>query len=156
MADTLTGFLDRAQNSGRIYAALYELTDTELVDALVALGKKLDIVVADIAAKPRRGAKITTAGNKTKTRTAAKKSADKKAADLAEPSDGDTLEENKGAWDRLHASANVSLYRLPPSSHIVHNKFLIYVDGKTSPKPFSPAQRTGPRPACARKRTIRW
>jgi phosphatidylserine/phosphatidylglycerophosphate/cardiolipin synthase-like enzyme len=138
MAGTLTGFLDRARNSGHIYAALYELTDKELVDALVALGKKLDIVVADIAAKPKRGAKTTTAGKSvgktTKTRTAAKKSADKKAADVAEPSDGDQLEENKDAWDRLHASANVSLYRLPPSSHIVHNKFLIYVDGKNKPQ----------------------
>jgi phosphatidylserine/phosphatidylglycerophosphate/cardiolipin synthase-like enzyme len=138
MAGTLTGFLNRTKDSGRIYAALYELTDTELVDALVALGKKLDIVVADIAAKPKRGAKTTTAGKtvgkKTKTRTAPKKSADEKAADLAEPSDGDPLEENKEAWHRLHASANASLYRLPPSLHIVHNKFLIYVDGKNKPQ----------------------
>jgi hypothetical protein len=123
MAGTLTGFLDRAKNSGHIYAALYELTDKELVDALVALGKKLDIVVADIAAKPKREVKATTAGKKPKTRTAATKSAAKKAADPAEPSDADMLEENKDAWDRLRASANVSLYRLPPSSHIVHNKF---------------------------------
>jgi phosphatidylserine/phosphatidylglycerophosphate/cardiolipin synthase-like enzyme len=134
MAGTLTGFLDRAKNSGHIYAALYELTDKELVDALVALGKKLDIVVADIAAKPKREVKATTAGEKSKTRTAAKKSAAKKAADPAEPSDADTLEENKDAWDHLRASANVSLYRLPPSSHIVHNKFLIYVDGKNKPQ----------------------
>jgi hypothetical protein len=38
---TLTAFLSRANRSGEIYAALYELTDKELIDSLVALKKKL-------------------------------------------------------------------------------------------------------------------
>jgi phosphatidylserine/phosphatidylglycerophosphate/cardiolipin synthase-like enzyme len=39
------------------------------------------------------------------------------------------LEENSDAWERLSTSASVALYRRPPSGHIVHNKFLVYVDG---------------------------
>src|SRR5215471_18885646 len=87
MAGTLTGFLGRAKNSGQIYAALYELTDTELVDGLVALGKKLNLIVADIVSKPKRGAAAVdpaksgakTTGKKVKTKAAAKKSPAKKS-----------------------------------------------------------------------------
>jgi phosphatidylserine/phosphatidylglycerophosphate/cardiolipin synthase-like enzyme len=125
MAGTLTGFLDRAKNSGRIYAALYELTDVELVKSLVAKGKKLNIVVADIVTKPVKPKGTTAAAKKRKTKAAPKKTTSKKAAASAQPA-----EENKEAWDSLSASANEALYRLPPSSHIVHNKFLVYVDNK--------------------------
>jgi phosphatidylserine/phosphatidylglycerophosphate/cardiolipin synthase-like enzyme len=124
MAGTLTGFLDRAKNSGHIYAALYELTDKELVKALVSLGKKLDLIVADIAAKPKRKAATATASKTARK----KKTADKKA------SEDEPLDENKDAWNILSASANVAFYRLPPSSHIVHNKFLIYVDRNNRPQ----------------------
>jgi len=152
MAGTLTGFLGRAKNSGQIYAALYELTDTELVDGLVALGKKLNLIVADIVSKPKRGAAAVdpaksgakTTGKKVKTKAAAKKSPAKKspgktASALAEAADeshlnGNPLEENRDAWGRLSNSARVALYRLPPSGHIVHNKFLIYVDGNNKPQ----------------------
>jgi hypothetical protein len=151
MAGTLTGFLARAKNSGHIYAALYELTDTELVDGLVALGRKLDIIVADIVSKPKRGATAAslsksgakTTGKKVKTQGAAKKSPAKKSpkkaaapAETADESEIDDhpLEENKEAWGRLSTSARVALYRLPPSAHIVHNKFLIYVDGSNKPQ----------------------
>jgi hypothetical protein len=44
-AATLTGFLNRAAKSGQIHAALYELTDVELIKSLVALGTKLNIVL---------------------------------------------------------------------------------------------------------------
>jgi hypothetical protein len=52
---TLTGFVARTKKSGSIYAALYELTDVELVQSLLSCGKKLNIVLADIVAKPAKG-----------------------------------------------------------------------------------------------------
>ncbi len=39
MVEALTGFVGRAEKSGRIYAALYELKDPELVAALEKIGK---------------------------------------------------------------------------------------------------------------------
>ena len=47
MAKTLTGFLDRAKSSGKIYAALYELGDEELIRRLEGLGKRLEIVLSN-------------------------------------------------------------------------------------------------------------
>jgi hypothetical protein len=101
---TLTGFVARAKKAGTIYAALYELTDVELVQALVDIGKKLNIVVANIVAKPDPGGSEEKAG------------------------------ENDPAETKLKASAGSLLYRKPPSGHIVHNKFLIYVDSSNMPQ----------------------
>ncbi|MBV8223961.1 MAG: hypothetical protein JO232_02095 [Verrucomicrobia bacterium] len=53
MIETLTGFLGRAAKGGSINAALYELTDAQLVRSLVALGTKLNIVLADIINKEK-------------------------------------------------------------------------------------------------------
>jgi phosphatidylserine/phosphatidylglycerophosphate/cardiolipin synthase-like enzyme len=117
-AGTLTGFLTRAVKSGQIHAALYELTDVELIKSLVALGTKLNIVLADIVTKEKLPKKEAAA------KKGAKRSASKKTAG--------TIEENKGAFDDIgNSTGNGSLlYRQPPSGHIVHNKFLIYVDAK--------------------------
>jgi phosphatidylserine/phosphatidylglycerophosphate/cardiolipin synthase-like enzyme len=104
---TLLAFVARAKGSDQIYAALYELTDTELIDALVSLGKRLNIVLADIAEKP--------AGSDDSSKGAKKKAPEGP--------------ENDPAWNKLKDSAQTALYRRPPSSHIVHNKFLIYVKG---------------------------
>jgi hypothetical protein len=52
---TLTEFVARAKTSGSIYAALYELTDVELVQSLVGIGEKLNIVLANIVGKPKPG-----------------------------------------------------------------------------------------------------
>ena len=100
MIGTLTGFLKRAANGGTIYAGLYELTDVELIQGLVDLGSKLQIVVADIVSPaPKDGT-------------------------TADPG------ENDGAWNRIqHLTKGNSFYRKPPSGHIVHNKFLVYADG---------------------------
>ena len=95
---TLTGFVARAKTSGSIYAALYELTDVELVQSLVGIGDKLNIVLANIVGKPKPGGSEEVAG------------------------------ENDDSETKLKKSAASLLYREPPSSHIVHNKFLIYVD----------------------------
>ena len=43
---------DAKQNNGKIYAALYELNDTELKDALVALGQNCNLILANGAFKP--------------------------------------------------------------------------------------------------------
>jgi phosphatidylserine/phosphatidylglycerophosphate/cardiolipin synthase-like enzyme len=101
---TLTGFLSRAKVKGSIYAALYELTDVELVQSLVDLGDKLNIVLANIVAKPTTDGSEEEAG------------------------------ENDGSKDKLDKSGAELLYRQPPSSHIVHNKFLIYADASGTPQ----------------------
>src|SRR6185369_2995895 len=49
MVEALTSFIDRAKSSGKIYAALYELGDEELIARLEGLGKKLQIVLSDSA-----------------------------------------------------------------------------------------------------------
>jgi phosphatidylserine/phosphatidylglycerophosphate/cardiolipin synthase-like enzyme len=95
---TLTGFVARAKTGGSIYAALYELTDVELVQSLVGVGGKLNIVLANIVSKPKPGGSEEAAG------------------------------ENDDSEKKLKTSRASLLYRQPPSSHIVHNKFLIYVD----------------------------
>lgn len=47
MVEALTEFADRAKASGKIYAALYELKDEELIAKLEELGKRLQIVLSD-------------------------------------------------------------------------------------------------------------
>jgi phosphatidylserine/phosphatidylglycerophosphate/cardiolipin synthase-like enzyme len=101
---TLTGFVARAKKSGSIYAALYELTDVELVQSLEGIGNKLNIVLANIVAKPKPGGSEETPG------------------------------ENDDSESKLKASRATLLYRQPPSSHIVHNKFLIYVNASGVPQ----------------------
>ncbi len=102
--ETLTDFVSRAKKSGSIYAALYELTDVELVQSLVGIGDKLKIVLANIVAKPTKGGSEEKAG------------------------------ENDDSEGKLKKSGASLLYRKPTSSHIVHNKFLIYVDPSGTPQ----------------------
>jgi phosphatidylserine/phosphatidylglycerophosphate/cardiolipin synthase-like enzyme len=53
MAGALLAFLDRAKSSGKIYAALYELGDEELIAKLESIGERLSIVLANsIGADP--------------------------------------------------------------------------------------------------------
>ena len=47
MVETLIGFVDRAGSTGRIYAALYELHDAQLLARLEALGTRLHIVLSN-------------------------------------------------------------------------------------------------------------
>lgn len=47
MVEAVTEFTARAKKSGRIYAALYELGDEQLIVALESLGKRLDIVLSN-------------------------------------------------------------------------------------------------------------
>jgi phosphatidylserine/phosphatidylglycerophosphate/cardiolipin synthase-like enzyme len=120
---TLLTFLNRAKSSGSIYAALYELTDTELIARLVSVGKKLNIVLASIASKPEGSVDSSKAAQRKIKAQARRKGATKKQKQAAEP-------ENDHAWAQLQKSAKTAIYRKPPGGHIVHNKFLIYVDAK--------------------------
>jgi phosphatidylserine/phosphatidylglycerophosphate/cardiolipin synthase-like enzyme len=124
---TLLDFLNRTKKSGRIYAALYELTDKELIDSLVAVGKKLDIVMANIVARPAGSDNSSKSAKAAIKRAATSKSGSKKSKAAAEP-------ENQAAWNQVSASADEALYRKPSSSHIVHNKFLVYADGRGKPQ----------------------
>jgi hypothetical protein len=101
---TLTGFVARAKKGGSIYASLYELTDVELVQSLVGTGDKLNIILANIAGKPKPGGSEEVVG------------------------------ENDPSETKLKETAASLLYREPPSGHIVHNKFLIYVDASGTPQ----------------------
>src|SRR5262249_26762718 len=47
MVEALTGFVDRAKSSGKIYAALYELGDEELIEKLEGLGHRLEVVLSN-------------------------------------------------------------------------------------------------------------
>jgi phospholipase D-like protein len=47
MVEALTEFVDRAKSSGTIYAALYELSDEELIQKLEGLGNRLKIVLSN-------------------------------------------------------------------------------------------------------------
>jgi phosphatidylserine/phosphatidylglycerophosphate/cardiolipin synthase-like enzyme len=123
----LLDFLNRAKKSGRIYAALYELTDTELIDSLVGVGKKLNIVMANIVAKPAASDNSSKSAKVGLKKAARNNSGTKISKGAAEP-------ENQAAWNKVSNAADEALYRKPPSSHIVHNKFLIYVDGRGKPQ----------------------
>jgi hypothetical protein len=101
MVEALTGFVDRAKSSGRIYAALYELCDEELVEKLECLGGHLDIILSNAIEVDRE----------------TKKKSDK----------------NEDARNRLTKTARTVWNRIMPSSHIGHNKFLVYV-GKKGPQ----------------------
>lgn len=102
---TLTGFVARAKRIGAIYAALYELTDVELLQSLVDIGDKLNIVLANIVAKSTPGGSEEAEGEN-----------DDSEAKLKPP------------------TSKALLYRQPPSGHIVHNKFLIYADASGIPQ----------------------
>src|ERR1700687_3891219 len=144
MIDALTGFLQRAKKGGKIYAALYELTDAELIASLVALKNKLNIILANIEVKPSSKKGRTDAIKQGLTgaveqdltvSTKGTNKAAKKTGKKASVSQG-TVEENANARALISESATKAqfCYRLPPSGHIVHNKFLIYVDGKNTPQ----------------------
>jgi len=111
MVEALTGFVDRARSGGKIYAALYELHDEELVQKLEKLGHKLEIVLGNAVETTTTTSKKT--GKKTTTR-----------------SDG-----NQGARDRLKVTVapQGKWDRIMPSNHIAHNKFLVYVDKNQKP-----------------------
>lgn len=63
MIGALLGFVQRAQAGGKLYAALYELGDEELVSALEAAGKKLHLVLSNPSASDKQSASSVSDGN---------------------------------------------------------------------------------------------
>ncbi len=92
--------LFRTRQEGRHHLCGFVRTNRRGADCGVGgCGEALNIVVADIAAVKAKG------------------------GEAASPPENDV------AWDQISKTAKASYYRAPPSGHIVHNKFLIYVDG---------------------------
>lgn len=111
---TLTDFTARASKKGRIVAALYELTDEQLVKALVSLPKgRLSLVLSNDNDSVRDG---DTATGKPKYTTIY---------------DGLNLDVRQ-KLEKKHGDNITTRYM--PASGIAHNKFLIYLDDKDVPQ----------------------
>jgi phosphatidylserine/phosphatidylglycerophosphate/cardiolipin synthase-like enzyme len=104
MPETITAFVDRAKTSGKIYAALYELGDEELIEKLEGLGKRLEIVLSNSVGEDKD--------------TGEKIDANQPARDRLLKTAG-----KKQKYDRIM-----------PGNHIGHNKFLVYVDKNGKPQ----------------------
>jgi phosphatidylserine/phosphatidylglycerophosphate/cardiolipin synthase-like enzyme len=94
---------------GEIYAALYELDDPELIDALVALGQRAHIVLSNGSIKPRDGEKSAAARKRDQNATG-------RARLLA------------GAVDVEASNRFIS------PGHLGHNKFVVFTDAKGKAK----------------------
>jgi phosphatidylserine/phosphatidylglycerophosphate/cardiolipin synthase-like enzyme len=117
MVEILTGFLDKAKDTGTIYAALYELGDEELIDRLKGLKNRLFIVLSDSKVK---------VDDKTKAKVEGKNGEmhyPQKTADGNESARIELKLTTKNIWDRFM-----------PNNHIGHNKFLVYVDENNQPQ----------------------
>ncbi|HET8955622.1 MAG TPA: phospholipase D-like domain-containing protein [Solirubrobacterales bacterium] len=97
------------RRGGRVYAALYELGDAELIDALVALGSSAHVVLANGSIKPNKGEKWAVARKR---------------------------DQNAAARDRLLAGG-VDVdpeHRFLSPGALGHNKFLVFTDSAGKPK----------------------
>jgi phosphatidylserine/phosphatidylglycerophosphate/cardiolipin synthase-like enzyme len=112
MVEALTGFVDRAKTSGTLHAALYELTDEELIEKLEGAGKKLSIVLANSLRQEEKPVAVKGTAKKKKTNGAAKPKAQ--------------FDQNQPARDRLTSTAKLVVNRLLPGNQIGHNKFVVY------------------------------
>jgi phosphatidylserine/phosphatidylglycerophosphate/cardiolipin synthase-like enzyme len=106
MVEALTDFVARAKSGGKLYAALYELHDEELVPLLEKAGTKLSIVLSNAMqqeVRPVGAPKVEVDGN-------------------------------QDARDRLTKTASAMFNRLLPNNQIGHNKFVVYVDKTGHPR----------------------
>ena len=103
MVEALTDFVARAKSGGKLYAALYELHDLELVPLLEKAGKRLSIVLSNALEQ-----EVRPEGGPTSPPVA--------------------VDGNQDARDRLTKTAGAMFSRLLPSNQIGHNKFVVYVD----------------------------
>jgi phosphatidylserine/phosphatidylglycerophosphate/cardiolipin synthase-like enzyme len=102
-------FFDRAVNEGgNYYAALYELTDDELIQEFTR-NRNTELILSNA-----NSSKTTIVDGKKKTITI---------------EDGT----NKSTRERLHQLRNITVYDRMLGSHIGHNKFVIYVDSNGKP-----------------------
>ena len=106
MVEALTDFVARAKSGGKLYAALYELHDQELVPLLGKAGTKLSIVLSNAMqqeVRPVGAPKVEVDGN-------------------------------QDARDRLTKTASAMFNRLLPNNQIGHNKLVVYVDKTGHPR----------------------
>ena len=113
MVEALLDFVGRAKAGGKLYAALYELHDEELVELLEKSGKKVSIVLSNAMADEVRPQQPL----QPKTKTAGKK-----------------VDGNMPARTRLTKTAAKIYNRLLPNNQIGHNKFVVYVDRQGKPR----------------------
>lgn len=106
MVEALTDFVARAKSGGKLYAALYELHDLELVPLLEKAGKKLSIVLSNAMEQEVRP--------------------------VGEPKT--EVDGNQDARDRLTKTASAMFSRMLPNNQIGHNKFVVYVDKTGHPR----------------------
>ncbi len=106
MVEALTDFVARAKSGGKLYAALYELHDLELVPLLEKAGKKLSIVLSNAMEQEVRP--------------------------VGEPKA--EVDGNQDARDRLTKTAAAMFSRMLPNNQIGHNKFVVYVDKTGHPR----------------------
>jgi phosphatidylserine/phosphatidylglycerophosphate/cardiolipin synthase-like enzyme len=111
MVEALTGFVDKAKDSGKIYAALYELGDDELVDKLCGLGARLNIILSDSKVKEEDKTKAKVKGKDGKMHYPSK-----------------TVDGNAASRSLLKESGAKTWDRVMRTGHIGHNKFLVYVN----------------------------
>ena len=104
----LLGLLKKAKSDGvKVYAALYELNDPELITALKAIGSKCNLLLG----------------------SGTYKSANKKKRQPAVP------DENEAVRADLKDHSDVKLSdRLVKSPHFAHNKFVVFCDKNGKPK----------------------
>ena len=106
MVEALTDFVARAKSGGKLYAALYELHDQELVPLLEKAGKKLSIVLSNAMEQEVRP--------------------------VGEPKV--EVDGNQDARDRLTKTASAMFSRMLANNQIGHNKFVVYVDKTGHPR----------------------
>jgi phosphatidylserine/phosphatidylglycerophosphate/cardiolipin synthase-like enzyme len=117
MVEALTGFMGKAKKSGKIYAALYELGDEQLISMLEGLGKRLYIVLSN---------SVKEVVDETKEPVIDKNGNEKQPKKK--------VDDNQEARDRLDAAGANKWDRIMASGHIGHNKFLVYVNSAGKPK----------------------
>jgi phosphatidylserine/phosphatidylglycerophosphate/cardiolipin synthase-like enzyme len=117
MVEGLMEFMAKAKTNGKIYAALYELGDAELIAGLTSLKKRLHIVLSNSRIQ---------IDDKTKPKYKNKND------DLVYHKI--TLDGNQDARDALKKTTPNLWDRIMPDGHIGHNKFLVYVDKDNKPQ----------------------
>ncbi len=117
MVEALIGFMDKAKDTGLIYAALYELGDEELIEKLEGIGNRLQIILSN-----------------SKKEVTDKEREPGIGADGKEKTPKKVIDANQDARDRLKKTTDKIWDRIMPNNHIGHNKFLVYVDKNNKPQ----------------------
>lgn len=115
MVEALNDFVGRAGKGGKLYAALYELHDEELVSLLETSKKKVYVVLSNAMQ------------DEVKPKASLLSEAEKKAKKKK-------IDGNLTARTRLTKTCAEIYNRLLPNNQIGHNKFVVYVDKSGKPR----------------------